>query len=233
MAIYAVWVLVTPPELRNSVVVPIRPKEISEFLSQIREDFSYYIFLGRSGNSFRSQVLPMIDRVARERREIKFVRVVVPDPQYGDNARSYGAMIRGLSEKATDDTLSIAVISMAIDLAGRAYDNTDLRIEMGLCPTLPVLRMDLSDRGGVLTRDAKVLPAIYCGPGGYLEMFRAMAESEYRQSRKVAWHLKTDPRTLRTATEINAAFEGLPPATDDMVPAILKSLQAPKSRYER
>lgn len=233
MAIYGVWIFSTPSHLRNSHIAPLRPNEIAEFLAYASDDPASYIFFGRSGKAFRSQVLPIIDRSSKEKRTVKSVKIVVPDPESGNNSRSYATMMRGLSEKADDNTLTISVVSMALDLAIRSRGNTDLKVEMGLCATLPVLRMDLSEKGGVLTRDAQSLPGLYCGPGGYLDLFRSMAENEYRQSRKITWEADVDYDSISTAKQLNAAFQGLPPVSDEMMPLILQSLRKPKSRYER
>lgn len=142
-------------------------------------------------------------------------------------------MMNGLSEAADVDTLTISVAAMALDLAIRSRGNTDLKIEMGMCTTLPVLRMDLSDKGGVLTRDAKSLPGLYCAPGNYLDLFRSMAENEYRQSQKITWDTDVDFATISTAEQLNASFHGLPVVSENLMPAILKSVIEPKSRYEQ
>lgn len=232
MAIYGVWIFVTPPEIRHAVILPLRPKEISEFLEQIRTNSTQYVFWGRSGTSFRQNVLPTLDNRARSLRQSQSIKVVMPNPAAPSISSNYATMINGLGENANDKTLLVSVVAMALDLAIRSSENVDLRVEMCLCPTLPVVRMDISDQGAVITRDAKSLPGIYCGPGSqHLDMYRTMAENEFRQGKPITWTQGIRYRDIRSASEIAMHFPALPTITDELMIDILEILETPKSRY--
>jgi hypothetical protein len=95
---------------------------------------------------------------------------------------------KGLGEEADKNTLSANVIlTIAVSVA-TVLRNPYLALEIGLCPTVPVIRYDLSNSGSLITRDAKDLPAILTNAGNpYFEMFKDAVENELAQSRKVIW----------------------------------------------
>jgi hypothetical protein len=105
IATYSFYIFVTPPGLRDALVLPLRSGEIADGIIDLPVGASDYWFWGRSGTYFRSVVLPKLDESARkERRHIR-VQIVIPDPDGPGNASRYARMKRTLGEEADEHTL--------------------------------------------------------------------------------------------------------------------------------
>jgi hypothetical protein len=159
-----------------------------------------------------AEVLPKLDHLARKQRRHVAVRIVLPDPTIVDNAIRYMAIKRGLGEAADEDTLAVNVVATVIAAILASVANPYLHIQIGLCTTVPVLRVDASSSAALLTRDAPELPAILVNSGNpYFEMVRDLVENELAQSRKVEW--KKDAPVFRadspSYSEVLAIVDGL------------------------
>jgi hypothetical protein len=126
----------------------------------------------------------------------------------------YKRLKQGLGEAANDTTLSANVLATISAVVLACSRNPYLKAEIGLCPTVPVLRYDLSNSGALITRDAKKLPAILTNAGNpYFEMFRDAVENELAQSKRITWDLvAADPADLADALDdkVLTAINGLP-----------------------
>ncbi|WP_431015145.1 hypothetical protein [Bradyrhizobium pachyrhizi] len=136
---YAFYVFITSPELRNAEVIPLRNVEIGEEIIDLPAAASDYWFWGRTGSYFRKDVLPRLDRLAHEERKRVRIRVVIPDPDRDGNSQLYMHFKRGLGEEANEHTLAANVIFTIARLVSTSMRNPYLAIEIGLCPTVPVL----------------------------------------------------------------------------------------------
>lgn len=189
---YAFYVFITSPELRNAEVIPLRNVEIGEEIIDLPANASDYWFWGRTGTYFRKSVLPRLDRLAHEERKRIRIRVVIPNPDHEGNSQLYMYFKRGLGEEANENTLSANVVLTIAQLVLTSMRNPYLSIEIGLCPTVPVLRYDLSSSGALITRDAKSLPALLTNSGNpYFEMFKDAVENELAQCARIAWNEQT------------------------------------------
>jgi hypothetical protein len=234
---YLFYINIIPSGLRDAEVIPLRDVEIGEGIVKLPESASDYWFWGRSGSYFRSAVLPLLDEQARrERRHIR-IRVVIPDPNNGNNGTLYKNFKQGLRENADETTLAANVLATISSIALACSRNPYLKAEIGLCASVPVLRFDLSNHGALITRDARKLPAILTNSGNpYFEMFRDAVENELAQSRKVTWDSLPAglPESADALDEIFlATIKGLP----DYDPTILESarnlLSSKADRYGR
>lgn len=232
---FGFYVSVTPPGLRNAEVIPLRNVEISEQIIDLRANVSDYWFWGRSGNHFRTTVLPVLDKAARhERRHIR-LRIVLPDPDKDANAHLYMHMKRGLGEVADLDTLSAHVTATIVAIATACSGNPYLRADVGLCPGVPVLRFDVSTSGALITRDATHLPALLANAGNaYFEMFKDAVENELAQSRTITWDAgaiagcdSADPFNDTVLTSIN----GLPRQSQPILEKARAVLAEASHRY--
>ncbi len=185
---YGFYVFVTPPGLRNAEVLPLRSAEIADEIVDVSKAASDYWFWGRSGSYFRAVVLPRLAELARRDRQHVTVRIVLPDPDGPGNDLRYAAIKHGLGETADQNTLAANVVATVVAAAAASAQNPYLHVHIGLCATVPALRYDLATSGGLITRDARSLPAILVNAGNpYFEMFRDAVENELAQSRKVTW----------------------------------------------
>ena len=188
MVTYGFYLFVTPPGLRDAQVLPLRSAEIADEIFDLRTTASDYWFWGRSGSYLRSSVLPRLEEVARMERRRITVRIVVPNPDGPGNALRYATMKRGLGEAADERTLAANVMATVVAAATASARNPYLKVQIGLCPTVPVLRYDMSNTGALITRDARTLPAILVNAGNpYFEMFRDAVENELAQARQITW----------------------------------------------
>jgi hypothetical protein len=232
MLVYGAWLWVTPPELRNARVSALRAGEIPEAMAALVSGATDYWFMGRSGGYFRAKVLPDLDDEARQSRRAARVRVVVPEPLRGRNALAYSSMLQGLGEQVDRNTLPAAVVATVLDAAKRAVENTYLEVEIGMTPTLPVVRFDVSNNGAVITSDAKSLPGIFCGPASpYREMFRSIIDNELRQSTRITWDPDLDVAGISNAADLARSFRGLPTVDDDVLARAKDMIKHPRHRY--
>lgn len=233
---YGFYVSVTPPGLRDAEVLPLRSAEIADGILDLRAAASDYWFWGRSGSYFRVAVLPRLDELARKERRHVTVRIVIPDPGGSGNAARYASMRRGLGEEADEHTLAANVVATVVAAVIASARNPYLHAHIGLCATVPVLRHDVSSSGGLVTRDARTLPAILVNSGNpYFEMLRDAVENELAQSRPVNWDTaapvfqQSGKVTIKDAL---SAISGLPGGDDPTVVAVAEALLAAKAhRY--
>ncbi|MGY4367904.1 hypothetical protein ACVW1A_003969 [Bradyrhizobium sp. LB1.3] len=223
---YAFYVFITSPELRNAEVIPLRNVEIGDEIIDLPAGASDYWFWGRTGTYFRKSVLPRLDRVAHEERKRVRIRVVIPDPDREGNSQLYMHFKRGLGEQANEHTLAANVILTIAKLVHTSMRNPYLSIEIGMCPTVPVLRYDLSNSGALITRDAKSLPALLTNSGNpYFEMFKDAVENELAQCARITW----DEQTVSLPDdELDPGFLGLIsglPKVNDQILTVMRSLK--------
>lgn len=234
IVIYAFYLLVTPPGLRDAEVIPLRDVEIGEKIIDLPAAASDYWFWGRSGSYFRTAVLPRLDDLARRERKHIRMRVVVPDPDREGNGALYKNLKRGLGEEADDTTLSANVIATIVAIVTACSRNPYLRADVGLCATVPVLRYDLSSSGALITRDAKKLPAILTNSGNpYFEMFKDAVENELGQAKTVRWDGSAFDSSGGDvlSPKILAAIEGLPNADAPVLETARELLRSRSTRY--
>lgn len=233
LVVYGFYVYITPPGLRNAEVVPLRDVEIGDEIIRASEDISNYWFWGRSGNYFRSVVLPKLDEAARARRRRITVKVVLPDPCQAGSGELYRRLKVGLGEEADDNTLAANVLATVVATVQACRANPYLKAEIGLSRTVPVLRYDLSSAGGLVTRDAKKLPAILVNAHNpYFDMLQDAVENELAQSRLLSWDdtaaMPADADGF--APELLSSVRGLPIFTDEVVAAAREAISK-ASRY--
>jgi hypothetical protein len=77
MVVYGVWLVATPRELWTAKVSVLRSREIAESIDLLVSGASDYWFMGRSGNYFRAEVLPRLDKESRKARRVSRIRIVL------------------------------------------------------------------------------------------------------------------------------------------------------------
>jgi hypothetical protein len=214
MVTYAFYASVTPRGLRDAKVLALRSGEIAEGIVDLRVATSDYWFWGRSGSYFRDEVLPKLDELARKERRHVTARIVIPNTEGPGNAMRYAAMKRSLGEAADECTLAANILATSVAAIVACARNPYLHVCIGQCATVPVLRYDVSNSGGLVTRDAQKLPAILVNSGNsFFEMLRDAVENELAQSRRVTWDSAAP--VFQQAGEVSienalSAIEGLP-----------------------
>ncbi len=232
---YGFFLFITPSSLRNAKVLPLRSAEITDELFNLVNDTSDYWFWGRSGSYFRAKVLPRLTEIARrERKHIK-VSIVLPDPYGPGNAHRYATMKTSLGEGADENTLAANVVATIVTAVDASIRNPYLNVHIGLCATVPVLRYDLATSGGLITRDARSLPAILVNAGNpYFDMFRDAVENELAQSSKVTWEdrsISSDQSGEVSVADALKVVSGLTVNDPDIIQAASLLLASKTHRY--
>lgn len=233
---FGFFVLVTPPGLRNAEIIPLRDVEIANQIVDLRRDATDYWFWGRSGSYFRADLLPRLSEIARTQRRHIRLRVVLPDPDRRENSTRYMRMRQGLGEKADEITLKANVLATIAAVVRECRGNPYLNAEIGLCPTIPVLRYDLSSTAGLITRDAKKLPGLITNSGNpFFEMFKDAVENELAQSQKITWSAGPILEDLAAPPDITLEFlaniQGLPDHDAAVAARATQLLKDPHHRY--
>ncbi len=229
---YAFYVMVTSPGLRNAQVIPLRDVEISNQIVDLPKDASDYWFWGRSGAFFRAEVLPRLCEMARTERKHVYLRIVMPNPSEKNSLR-YMRIRAGLNEDADKETLAAQIAATVVSVAHRVSRNPYLKADIGLCASVPVLRFDLSTSGGLLTRDAKHLPAILVNSGNpYFEMLKDAVENELNQATLLTWNEEIignkEPEEIVQHLDW---ISGFPPTTEAARTAAAKLIKTSEHRY--
>lgn len=226
MLSYAFFLYITPRGLRDAQILPLRRGEIADEIVDLTKNVSDYWFWGRSGSYFRAAVLPKLDKHSKSLRQHVTARIVVPDPRRAENGVRYAAIKTSLGEQANESTLAENVLATLAAALLAQRGNPYFKVHIGLCPSVPVLRFDLSTAGGVVTRDAKELPAILVnGNNPYFEMLRDAVENELAQS---AFALATRGDDIQSTLEEIALALSLDSST---VPKAKQLLGSADHRY--
>jgi hypothetical protein len=233
---YGFYVFITSPELRNAEVIPLRNVEIGEGIIDLPANASDYWFWGRSGSYFRSKVLPRLDELAKAERKRIRIRIVIPDPDRSGSSELYMHFKKGLGEEADKHTLAANVVLTVATVVSTVMRNPYLTAEIGLCPSVPVIRYDLSNSGALITRDAKDLPAILTNAGNpFFEMFKDAVENELAQCKRIQWTSAIEAPAV--GDELTHAFlssiEGMPNIDEDLLNAVRHASTLKANRYAR
>ncbi|TDH36271.1 hypothetical protein E2A64_13390 [Pseudohoeflea suaedae] len=165
-----------------------RPQDISERMIAMPKEVRHYMFWGRSGSFFRAYPLLELDRQARENKRNIVVDVLLPDPDDERLVRSYREILKALGEEPGDNPLLPNVLSTCMACAIKSSNNKHLDIKVHLSRFLPAFRVDLSDKGAILTQDDKKKSALFFDYGSeFYDMFRSTVTNERDVSREVTW----------------------------------------------
>ena len=234
---YGFFIYVTPVELRNAVLIPLGDGEIAKEILNLQQKVSDYWFWGRSGSYFRSIVLKELDASSlKDRRHIK-IRIVLPDPDIEANRLHYMKIKRSLNEPADKDTLSAHVLATIWSAVMLDIRNPFLNVDIALSRSVPVIRYDVSSVGGLMTRDARNLPAILVNSANPIfEMFKDAVENELSQGRNIDWDESDFPDLAHVGviSDVHLArIQNVPRFSPQVVESANEILQKQEHRYAR
>lgn len=188
LAFYAIYIYFIGPHFLVSEVSVLRPRDIGERIESLPLEVSRYMFWGRSGSYFRAHPLRYLDSQAKEKKRNIDIEVVLPDPEDPRLVNSYNEIVRSLGETPSENQLLANVLATSIACAIVSSNNKFVNIRIFYSPFLPAFRVDLSDKGAVLTQDDPNKSALFFQPESeFYEMFRTTVRSEMSVSKEVKW----------------------------------------------
>lgn len=187
LGFYALYTFFIGPNEGLKEVLPTRPRDIKEILTQLPEKTRNYLFWGRSGSYFRSTPLVTLDENSRRSKIMTDVDVLMPDPFDERLISAYRDIKDSLGEKSDGNPLLANVIATTICCAVLNANNRYLRVRVFYSAFLPAFRVDMSDNGSILTQDDKSKGALFFKPSSeFHELLRTSILNEIAVSREVA-----------------------------------------------
>lgn len=224
------------PGLRE--MVPLRSQDIQTKLASLTKSARYYYFWGRSGSYFRSTPLIKLAEQARSEKAFTSIHVVLPDPSEPRLIKAYGDILKSLGEDNEGNKLLANVLATSTMCAIIGANNKYVQIKVYYSKFLPAFRVDMSDKGAVLTQDDPAKQGLFFEGGSeFHEMFRTTVTNEMLLSREVAWPVETFENLELDGSSSTAAILaqfGLPlgKAPDDVAKEVALMIEKRSHRYK-
>lgn len=188
LGFYIFYVSLIGPNTGLSEVVATRPQDIRIRLESLHDGSRNYMFWGRSGSYFRSAPLLKLDEQARAKKLITDIDVVLPDPTDERLVKSYREILASLGEDPPGNPLLANVLATTMACAIIGANNKYIRVRVYYSKFLPAFRIDMSERGAILTQDDPSKSALFFEGGSeFHEMFRTTIRNEMDLSTAVNW----------------------------------------------
>lgn len=188
LTFYCVYLYFIGPHTPATEVTVVRPQDIGDLLQQFVNETRHYEFWGRTGAFFRSKSLTDLSQQATGNRRQISVVVLLPDPNDTTLTTGYGRILNALGEEGSSRTLVAQVLATCFACAVEDANNMHLDVSVYLSKHLPTYRLDLSDRGVLLTHDDKKRAALHFKKDGELyDLWRSAIASESDRSVRVTW----------------------------------------------
>lgn len=185
---YGLYLHFIGPNTAMDHVTVIRPQDISLRMRELPMDVRHYTFWGRSGSYFRAHPLLKLDEQSRLEKKDIDIEVVLPDPDDPRLIKSYEEILESLGENSSKNSLLSNVLATSLACAILSANNKFLKIRIYYSKFLPAFRVDLSDKGAILTQDDKSKSALFFDYGSeFYDMFRGTIRSEIAVSKEVKW----------------------------------------------
>jgi hypothetical protein len=188
LAFYALYMHFIGPNEELREISVTRPRDIREQMEQMPVGTRFYAFWGRSGSYFRSHPLLALDKQSREQKLVTDVEIVLPDPTDARLIQSYRDILNSLGENTGNNPLLANVLATSIACAIVSAKNKYINIKLFYSKFLPTFRVDISDKGAILTQDDPSKSALFFQPESeFYEMLRTTVRNEIAVSREVKW----------------------------------------------
>ncbi len=185
---YITYMHLIGPHVKSSDLRSLRAQDINKEVKLLSSNTTTYMFWGRSGSFLRAYTLLELNRQARVKQHNIRIEVILPNPEGERLVDSYNKILQSLGENKEKNTLLLHVIATCLVCAILEANNRHLEIEIYLSHFLPNFRLDLSDKGAILTHDDRTKPALHFGKESeFYEMFRGTIINERDVSRRVIW----------------------------------------------
>ncbi|WP_143747331.1 hypothetical protein [Marinibacterium profundimaris] len=186
LVVYGAYIYFIREDIERPEIETLRPGDISDEIKELPEDTAFYFLWARSATYFRAETLQRLSDNARKARKTIDVTILLPDPQIKNLSEVYEDMVGILGENDGKDKLFKNAVATSAACALAAANNRNLKVRVCLSNFIPSFRIDMSDRGAILTEDDKSLYALkFSRQSQFFEMFRSMIISEVELSRTV------------------------------------------------
>jgi hypothetical protein len=158
-----------PPIVQGPTTSILQPNEIRRALLESAQRCSEYWFRGRSGRSLRATILPIVAAGAKDTMSTAIVRIQLPDPLDVSICKVYSEYRNAISdEKWTPERIRNEVLATIVYAASLKANDFPVDVEISLLKYFSLLRIDLSSRAAIVTREDPTQPGWRADAGTFL-----------------------------------------------------------------
>lgn len=163
LATFIFWL--TPKNKLNAQMKIIQPIEIKEIFKKAMSDTDFWIFNGGSGRFTRSQTIPNLVKLSKEKNKSIDISIVIINPMNEEIINQYVDYKNSLRtskkrEKKTIKSVQIDLISTIISCHIWKTEQPLLDIKLYLKNHFSIFRIDISTKKVIITKEDPNEPAI-------------------------------------------------------------------------
>jgi hypothetical protein len=164
LGLFVFWLL--PKNRANAQMRILQPIEIGSTIVNARVDTEKWFFNGGSGRYTRSQTLPFLAELSRQKNRGIDVSILIMNPKNESLCQKYADYknsLRTAKMKGKRDIKSVKVdlISTIVSCHVWKYEQSSLNIKLGLKDSFSLFRTDISSNAAIITKEDPSEPAIY------------------------------------------------------------------------
>jgi hypothetical protein len=163
IATFIFWL--TPENKMNAQIKILQPIEIGETIFKARTDTEKWWFTGGSGRYTRSQTLPYLASLARQKNKTIEIIIQIMNPRnilmcskYADYRNSLRTADK--NNKKTPKSVQLDLISTIVSAYMWKTEQPLLDITLGLKDSFSLFRTDLSSSSALITKEDPIEPAL-------------------------------------------------------------------------
>lgn len=163
IATFIFWL--TPQNKMNAQIKILQPIEIGETIIKARTDTEKWWFNGGSGRYTRSQTLPYLGLLARQKNKTIEITIQIMNPKNAALCLKYADYKNSLrtahkNNKKTVKSVQLDLISTIVSSYMWKAEQPLLDITLGLKDSFSLFRTDLSSSSALITKEDPIEPAL-------------------------------------------------------------------------
>ncbi|MFL5740850.1 MAG: hypothetical protein ACJ75B_11575 [Flavisolibacter sp.] len=162
LGIFLFWL--TPKNKANAQIKILQPIEIGSTMTKARLETEKWWFNGGSGRYTRSQTLPYLANLARQRGKSIEVVIQIMNPNNQKTCRRYAeyrnSLKSGMRNKKSEKSVQIDLLSTIVAAYMWRYEQPLLDITLGLKDSFSLFRTDISSTTALITKEDPIEPAL-------------------------------------------------------------------------
>lgn len=241
VAIASLLFWLSPTVMKRSRIDVIEPREIRPYLDQGRDGAREWWYRGGCGRFTRAVTIPSLARQARDRNVTKLVKIQILDPTNARTCRAYAEhrnrLRSGKNTRWTAETVREDLLATIVGAYTWRVEEPLLELEIGLHTAFSLLRIDLSDKLAVVTREDPLEPALTCEAKSFFyESFLEDLRLTLGQSRKLPQNVNGIPRNGLNAAAVRPFLQDLglsfdPPLDERAIARVITLVMEAKNPY--
>ena len=227
-----------PKITKQANIAIVNPKDISDLLASALIDSNEWWFRGGTGRYLRAVTLPTMAERSRSSSSIKRLHVQILDPANRSSCELYATYRRGVRSSVSEgqwtlERVRAEICATLLVILIKTSQYPLLHVDVTLMPTFSSLRIDLSTKQAVVTKEDQRAPAIRCDQGTYFyDAYKDDMELTAQMGRAmpmIAAPIDTSLAAARQVCVILGLIET--DLTDEFLSTIIKRAKAPVSPY--